>query len=123
MARQKKMTRQEKKEQRRLAAEAEKTREREEIYSKWGRTSKEGLWAYVLKRQIIGWALPMLVVYIIVMYLFSKISVVYFDGLTVIIAIIVFSIVAMFKGIFIFNKKEKIYREKFPYKNRKRKKK
>lgn len=88
------------------------------IYREWGSVSAQGKAKYVLKKATYAWALQVFAIYCVLMFLFSKIiPEFYFDQYSVLIALVMFVLFGVIQGSMEFDRNEKIYREKYPYKN------
>ncbi len=94
------------------------------IYKEWGQVSERGKYYYGLKQATVGWAWPILVIYVFMMFMLSKLNEAFvFDWTTISTAGIIFMAFGFFQGITEFNRNEKIYRQKYPYKNKHKRKK
>ncbi len=97
---------------------------RQSIYKNWGPISAKGKYYYALKQATVGWAWPILIIYVLMMYLLSKLNDVFtLEFSSIAMAGIVFMAFGFFQGSAEFNRNEKIYREKYPYGNKPKSKK
>lgn len=87
------------------------------IYKTWGPISAAGKQKYALKQATYGWALQVLAVYSILMIILSAFNSSFvFDWISFTSALVIFSLFGYIQGSFEFNRNERIYREKYPYK-------
>lgn len=90
---------------------------KQHIYKTWGPISTAGRQRYALKQATYGWALQVLAVYSILMIILSMFNNNFvFDWITFFSALVIFSLFGYIQGIIEFNRNEKLYREKYPYK-------
>lgn len=94
------------------------------VYREWGTFSAQGKGRYVLKKATYGWALQVFVIYCALMYTFAFFSdYIIFDLYSVVVALVVFVVFGAVQGSMEFDRNERIYREKYPYKPAKKSKK
>lgn len=93
------------------------------VYQNWGPISEKGKTRYMLVKATYGWALQVFLIYIVLMYIMSKFNKNFiFDWITVLFAAVIFFIFGLIQGAGEFNRNEKIYREKYPYSYKPKKK-
>ncbi len=90
------------------------------VYKEWGKISAQGKKKYVLIKATYGWALQVFLVYIAMMYVLSRFNDAFiFDWFTVLFSAVIFVLFGAWQGSMEFDRNERIYREKFPYKKKK----
>lgn len=91
---------------------------KDSIYKNWGAISKAGKRKYILKFGTLSWAFPTFIIYSIFMFIVTRFmpSAYKYDTPQLLFALIAFMIGGMIYGNLMFNRNERIYRKKYPYK-------
>lgn len=90
------------------------------VYREWGAISAQGKKKYVLIKATYGWALQIFLIYIAMMYVLSRFSEAFvLDWFAVIFSAVIFVMFGALQGSMEFDRNERIYREKYPYKRKK----
>ncbi|MDO4800284.1 MAG: hypothetical protein Q4A52_07215 [Bacillota bacterium] len=102
----------------------QRLKEQEElIYRNWGPISRQGRLSYAIKQATYRWALPTYAIYSVLMYFLSRFNApgMYPYGWSqALIALVIFMVCGFFFGMYLFNRNERIYRKRFPYKSKKK---